>query len=102
MESQIQESIDAVLVLEYKNGDYTQHCSPCFLVAKRGSAAKRLVVDYGEMNRKTLTTQGPFGTWSPPWRRHPPAAARLGWRSEVDSSRWIDAQCPGATGIHHP
>ena len=45
MERQIQESIDAGLVLEYKDGDYPQHCSSCFLVAKPGSTAKRLVVD---------------------------------------------------------
>ena len=44
---QIQECIDTGLVLEYKDGDYPQHCSPCFLVAKPGSTAKRLVVDYG-------------------------------------------------------
>ena len=47
IERQIQECIDAGLVLEYKDGDYPQHCSPCFLVAKPGSTAKRLVVDYG-------------------------------------------------------
>ena len=40
--------------MEYKDGDYPQHCSPCFLVAKPGSTAKRLVVDYGELNKKTL------------------------------------------------
>ena len=45
IERQIQECIDAGLVLEYKDGDYPQHCSPCFLVAKPGSTAKRLVVD---------------------------------------------------------
>ena len=43
---QIQECIGAGLVLEYKDGDYRQHCSPCFLVSKPGSTAKRLVVDY--------------------------------------------------------
>ena len=32
IERQIQECIDAGLVLEYKDGDYPQHCSPCFLV----------------------------------------------------------------------
>ena len=31
-----------------------QHCSTCSLVAKPGSTAKRLVVDYGELNKKTL------------------------------------------------
>ena len=39
IERQIQECIDAGLVLEYQNGDYPQHCSPCFLVAKPGSTA---------------------------------------------------------------
>ena len=43
IERQIQECIDAGLVLEYKDGDYPPHCSPCFLVAKLGSTAKRLV-----------------------------------------------------------
>ena len=58
IEQQIQEVIDAGLVLEYKEGDYPQHCSPCFLVAKPGSTAKRLVVDYGELNKKTLNYSG--------------------------------------------
>ena len=53
-----QECIDVGLVLEYKNGDYPEHCSPCFLVAKPGSTAKRLVVDYGELNKKTLNHSG--------------------------------------------
>ena len=58
IERQIQECIDVGLVLEYKDGDYPQHCSPCFLVAKHGSTAKRLVVDYGELNKKTLNHSG--------------------------------------------
>ena len=58
IERQIQECIDAGLVLEYKDGDYPQQCSPCFLVAKPGSTAKRLVVDYGELNKKTLNHSG--------------------------------------------
>ena len=58
IERQIQECIDAGLVLDYKDGDYPQHCSPCFLVAKPGSTAKRLVVDYGELNKKTLNHSG--------------------------------------------
>ena len=41
IERQIQECIDAGLVLEYKDGDYPQHCGPCFLVAKPGSTAKQ-------------------------------------------------------------
>ena len=34
IERQIQECIDSGLVLEYRDGDYLHHCSPCFLVAK--------------------------------------------------------------------
>ena len=49
IERQIRECIDAGLVEEYKHGDYPRHCSPCFLVAKPGSTAMRLVVDYGEV-----------------------------------------------------
>ena len=58
IERQIKECIDAGLVLEYGDGDYAQHCSPCFLVAKPGSTAKRMVVDYGELNKKTLNHSG--------------------------------------------
>ena len=60
IDRQIQECIDARRVLEYKDGDYPQHCSTCFLVTKRGSTAKRLVVDYGELNKKTLNHSGSF------------------------------------------
>ena len=58
VERQIQECIDACLVEEYKKGDYPHHCSPCFLVAKPGSTALRLVVDYGEVNKKTQNHSG--------------------------------------------
>ena len=37
----------------YYHGDYPRHCSPCFLVAKPGSTAMRLVVDHGEVSKKT-------------------------------------------------
>ena len=58
IERQIQEFIDAVLVSENKKGDYPHHCSPCFLVAKPGSTALRLVVDYGEVSKKTQNHSG--------------------------------------------
>ena len=58
IQRQIQECIDAGLVEEYKKGDYAHHCSPCFLVAKPGSTALRLVVDYGEVNKKTQNHSG--------------------------------------------
>ena len=53
IERQIQVCIDAGLVEECKHGNYPRHCSPCFLVAKPGSTAMRLVVDYGQVNKKT-------------------------------------------------
>ena len=53
IERQIQECMDAALAEEYKHGDCPRHCSPCLLVAKAGSTAMRLVVDYGEVNKKT-------------------------------------------------
>ena len=56
--SYFQECIDASLVKEYKHGDYPHHCRPCFLVAKRGSTAMRLVVDYEEVNKKTPNYSG--------------------------------------------
>ena len=58
IERQIQECIDAGLVEEYKKGDYPHHCSPCFLVAKPGWTALRLVVDYGEVNKKPQNHSG--------------------------------------------
>ena len=58
IECQIQECIVAGLVEEHKKGDYPQHCSPCFLVAKPGSTALRLVVYYGEVNKKFQNHSG--------------------------------------------
>ena len=39
-------------------GTTPKQCSPYFLVAKPGSTTKRLVVDYGELNKKTLNHSG--------------------------------------------
>ena len=58
IECQIQECIDAGLVEEYKKGDYPQYCSPCLLAAKPGWTALLLVVDYGEVNKKTRNHSG--------------------------------------------
>ena len=58
MERSIQECIDAGLVEEYKKEDYPHHCSPCFLFAKPGSTALRLVVDYGEVNKEPKNHSG--------------------------------------------
>ena len=55
---QIKECVEAGLVYEYKKTDYPKHCSPCFLVAKAGSTAKRLVVDYKKVNQKKKMHSG--------------------------------------------
>ena len=43
---QNKECVEVGLVYEYTETDYPKQCSPCFLIAKLGSTAKRLVVDY--------------------------------------------------------
>ena len=60
IERQIEECIDAGVVEEYKKGYYLHNCSPCFLVAKPRLTALRLVVDYGEVNKKTQNHSGSF------------------------------------------
>ena len=55
---QVLECVEAALIEEYKEGDYPKHCSPCFLVAKPGSTAKRLVVDYQKLNHKIKQHSG--------------------------------------------
>ena len=58
IERQIQECIDAGLVLEYKKREYPSHCLMCFLMTKPGSNALCLVVDYGELNKRTQNHSG--------------------------------------------
>ena len=58
IEREIQECIDAGLVEDFKDEHYPNHCSPCFLVAKPGSIATRLDLDYGEVNKKTQNHSG--------------------------------------------
>ena len=47
---QVLELVEVGMCEAYKNTEIPEHCSPCFLVAKRGSTAKRLVVDYRKLN----------------------------------------------------
>ena len=97
IERQIQECIDAGMVLEYKDGDYPQHCSPCLLVGNPGSTAKQLVVDYEELNKKTLNHSGSI----------PDMESTLPLQDEDRQAKWIlacgpDAQRPGTPSLHHP
>ena len=48
---QITECIAADLAEKYEQAEYPKHCSPCFLVDKPGSNAKRLVVHCGKLNK---------------------------------------------------
>ena len=77
---EIQECIDAGLVEEYKSGDYRCHCSPCFLLAKPGSTAMRLVVDYGEVNKKTQTHSGSI----PNMENTPERIAKCQFKTKMD------------------
>ena len=43
---QVLELVEARMCEAYKDTEIPVHCSPCFLVAKPGLTAKRLVVDY--------------------------------------------------------
>ena len=58
IDHQIQDFIDAGLVRKYRPVDYPRHCTPYFLIAKPGSTALPLVVDYGEVNKKTENISG--------------------------------------------
>ena len=80
IERQIQECIDAGLFEEYKQGDYPHRCSPCFLVAKPGSTALRLVVDYGEVNKKTQNHSGSI----PNMQNTPERIAKCRYKTKMD------------------
>ena len=103
IERQIQECIDAGLILEYKDGDYPLHCSPFFLVAKPGSTPKRLVGDYGELNIKTLNHSGSI----PKMESTLEKIASMSLQDQDGQEERIlangpDAQRSGATCLHHP
>ena len=103
IERHIQECIDAGLVLEYKDGDYPLHCSPCFLVAKPGSTAKRQVVDYGELNKKKLNHSGSIPNMESTLEK----IAFVSLQDQNGQEERIlasgpDAQRTGTTGLHHP
>ena len=77
------------MVLVYKDGDYPQHCNPCFLVAKPGSTAKWLVVDYGQLNKKTLNHSGSIPNMESTLEKIASCRyTRRRWTSEVDSGKW--------------
>ena len=54
IERQIQECINACLIIYYMDGDYSKPCRPWFLVALPRFSAKWLVMGYGELIKKKL------------------------------------------------
>ena len=48
---QVLELVEAGMREAYKDTEIPEHCLLCFLVAKPGSTAKRLVVDYRKLNK---------------------------------------------------
>ena len=101
IERQIQECIDAGLVEEYKKGDYPHHCSPCFLVAKPGSTALRLVVDYGKVNKKNQNHSGSIPNMENTLERIAKCRykTKMDKRSgfwQVDLTAFWGGQCPSA------
>ena len=64
----------------HKKGDYPHHCSPCFLVAKPGSTALRLVVDYGEVNKKAQNHSGSI----PNLERTQARIAKCRYKTKID------------------
>ena len=55
---QITECIAADLAEKNEEAEYPKHCSPCLLVDKPGSNAKRLVVHYRKLNKLTKQRSG--------------------------------------------
>ena len=80
IELEIQECVDAGLVGECKRRNYPHHSSPCFLVAKPGSTAMRLVVDYGEVYKKTQNHSGIMHNME----NTPERMAKCRFRSKMD------------------
>ena len=100
IERQIQECIDAGLVLEYKDRDYPEHCSPYYLVAKPASTAQRLVVDNGEPNKKTLNDSGSFPNMESTLEKI--ASCRYKTKMDKRSGFWQVALTPNAQELLAP
>ena len=81
----IREYADAGLVEEYKKGDYPYHCNLCFLVAKPGSTALRLVVDYGEVNKKAQNQSVSI----PNMEKNPGAYCKMPLQNQNGQTQWF-------------
>ena len=82
---QITECIAAHLAKKYEQAEYPKHCSPCFLVDKPGSNAKRLVVQYRKLNKLTKKIRGVYQVWNRRWKELLIAVSNPNWISAVVS-----------------
>ena len=85
---QIQECRDAGLVNQYKDEDNPQNCSPCFVVAKPGSSAKQLVVDYEEEKKSILNYSGSLPNTGTTLENIASCDYRQRWIRGVGSGKW--------------
>ena len=100
IERQIQECIDAGLVEVYKKGDYPHHCSPCFLVAKPGLTALRLVDEYGQVNKKRQNHSGNIPNMENTLER----IAKCMYKTKMDkrSGFWQVDLTAASAGLYNP
>ena len=77
---QITECIAADLAEKYEQAEYPKRCSPCFLVDKPGSNAKRLVVHHGKLNKLTKKHSGSLPSLEQALER----AANCRFKSKLD------------------
>ena len=77
---QITECIAADRAEKYEQAEYPKHSSPCFLVDKPGSNAKRLVVLSGKLNKLTKKHSGSLPSLEQALER----AAHCRFKSELD------------------
>ena len=87
MMRQITECNAAALAEKYEQAEYPKHCSPCFLVDKPGSNAKRLVVHYRKLNKITKKHRGSLPSLEQALER----AAHCRFKSKLDkrSGFWL-------------
>ena len=77
---QLTECIAADLVEQYEQAEYPKHCSPCLVVEKPRSNAKRLVVHYGKLNKLTKNHSGSLPSFEQALER----AAHCRFKSKLD------------------
>ena len=92
---QVLELSEAGMCEAYKDTDIPEHCSPCFLVAKPGSTAKRLAVDYPKLNKMIEMPPGRL----PVMKNTIENAASCKFKSKMVLASRLDGVCQGVVGV---